>query len=202
MRDARNYRRTNERQGPGKSRGQKRTPALLVAGFLAFLLPAFPPSNLATVPSSRLHYQEGIPIGSKAPVISVNDLDGRPVDLGTVIGKKAMLLEFWATWCPKCESLLPKVKAAAAKYGSRVEFLGVNVTVNQTPARVRRYLAEHKPPFRTLYDEKGVAVRAYQAAETSFIVIVDPSGRVAYTGSGEDQDLDGALKKALGGSGR
>ena len=33
---------------------------------------------------------------------------------------------------------LPTVTAAAEPYGSKVEFLGMNVTIHQTPARVRR----------------------------------------------------------------
>ena len=76
----------------------------------------------------------------RAPVVTVHDLDGKPVDLGQYIGKKPVFLEFWATWCELCEELLPRVRAAKAAYGDRVEFLGVNVTVNQSRDRVRRYL--------------------------------------------------------------
>ena len=41
----------------------------------------------------------------------------------------------------------------------------------------------------TLYDTEGTSVRAYQVPTTSFIVVVDRTGRVVYTGSGGDQDL-------------
>ncbi len=50
-------------------------------------------------------------------------------------------------------------------------------------------LEQHRPPFRTLYDSEGTSVRASEVPTTSFIVIVDRAGRVAYTGSGGDQDL-------------
>jgi thiol-disulfide isomerase/thioredoxin len=139
--------------------------------------------------------QEGLKVGAKAPPVVINDLDGRPVDLAQYIGRKPYLLEFWATWCSVCEELLPKVKAAHAAYGAKVEFLGVNVTVNQTKERVRRYLERHDPPFRTLYDEQGVAARAYDVPITSYIVIVDAEGKVAYTGSGADQDIDAVLRR-------
>jgi thiol-disulfide isomerase/thioredoxin len=125
----------------------------------------------------------------------VNDLDGQPVDLGQYIGKRPVFLEFWATWCELCEQLLPKIRSAKAAYGSAVELIGINVTVNQTPARVRRYLQEHQPPFRTLYDEEGVSTRAYQVPATSYVVIVDRAGKVAYTGSGGTQDLDTPLRR-------
>ena len=145
-----------------------------------------------------LHAQEsGIALGARAPVVKVNDLDGKAVDLGQYIGKQPVLLEFWATWCELCEELLPRVRAAQAAYGSKVEFVGVNVTVNQSPGRVRRYLEEHKPGFRTLYDDQGTSIRAYQVPTTSYVVIVDRTGKVAYTGTGGSQDLMGALRKVV-----
>lgn len=139
--------------------------------------------------------ESGIAVGSPAPVVVVHDLDAKPVDLSQYIGKKPVLLEFWATWCSNCEELLPTVRRAQAAYGSKVEFIGVNVTVNQTPERVRRYLETHKPPYRTLYDDAGTSIRAYQVPATSYVVIVDRAGKVAYTGIGGTQDLDGALRR-------
>jgi thiol-disulfide isomerase/thioredoxin len=139
--------------------------------------------------------QEGLKVGARAPAVVINDLDGKPVDLAQYLGRKPFMLEFWATWCSVCEELLPKVKAAHAAYGAKVEFLGVNFTVNQTKERVRRYLERHDPPFRTLYDEQGAAARAYDVPITSYIVIVDAEGKVAYTGSGADQDIDAVLRR-------
>lgn len=80
------------------------------------------------------------------------------------------------------------MREARERYGDRVEFIGINVTVNQSAARVRRYPEQHRPPFRMLYDTEGTSVRAYRVPTTSFIVIVDRTGRVAHTGSGGDQD--------------
>jgi hypothetical protein len=53
-------------------------------------------------------------------------------------------------------------------------------------------------PFRTLYDGEGVSTRAYAAPATSYVVIVDRSGKVAYTGTGGDQDFMGALRQVAG----
>jgi peroxiredoxin len=137
--------------------------------------------------------ESGIAVGARAPAVSVNDLDGTTVDLGRYLGRQPVLLEFWATWCEVCEALLPSVRAARERFGDRVEFFGVNVTVNQNLERVRKYVTEHRPPFRTLYDSEGAATRAYEAPTTSFIVIIDRAGKVAYTGVGASQDLAGAL---------
>jgi thiol-disulfide isomerase/thioredoxin len=139
--------------------------------------------------------ESGIAVGSRAPAVQINDLDGKPVSLSRYIGKKPVFLEFWATWCELCEQLLPRVRAAQAAYGDKVEFLGVNVTVNQTPERVRKYLNQHKPGFRPLYDDQGTSTRAYQVPATSYVVIVDRTGKVAYTGIGGTQDFDAVLRR-------
>jgi thiol-disulfide isomerase/thioredoxin len=148
--------------------------------------------------TSLLPAQEsGIPVGTRAPVVTVNDLDGRPVDLGQYIGKRPVFLEFWATWCEQCDALLPRLRAAQAAYGSQVEFFGVNVTVNQSPERVRKYLQTHQPGFRPLYDDQGTSIRAFQVPATSYVVILDRSGKVAYTGSGGSQEFDHVLRKVV-----
>jgi thiol-disulfide isomerase/thioredoxin len=137
-------------------------------------------------------------IGAQAPNVTIDDLDGAPYSFAGFLGSKPALIEFWATWCPLCEKLMPQLQEAHRRYGAAVEFIGVNVTVNQSKARVRRYLDEHRPPFRALWDEDGIAVRAYEVTGTSFIVIVDAAGKVAYTGYGEDQDILAALRKVVG----
>ena len=142
-------------------------------------------------------FDAGIPVGSKAPAVVINDLEGTPVDLGALIGTKPLLLEFWATWCALCMGLLPQLEAVRKHYGDRVELIGVNVTVNESKARVRRYMEEHRPPFRVLFDDKGVGARAYDVPATSFIVVVDRTGRVVYTGSGAKQDLLAAVGRAF-----
>ncbi|MGH7509933.1 MAG: TlpA family protein disulfide reductase [Gemmatimonadales bacterium] len=139
--------------------------------------------------------ESGIAVGVPAPVVAVPDLDGKSVDLGQYIGKKPVFLEFWATWCEVCEELLPRVRAAQAAYGAEVEFIGINVTVNQSRDRVRKYVETHQPGFRTLYDEEGTSVRAYQVPATSYVVVVDRSGKVAYTGTGGRQEFEKVLSQ-------
>jgi thiol-disulfide isomerase/thioredoxin len=150
---------------------------------------------LLTAGPAAAQIESGIPVGATAPVVTVNDLEGKPVDLGRYVGKQPVVLEWWATWCELCEAMLPRIKAVHASYGDRVAFVGINVTVNQTPARVRKYLETHQPPFRTLYDDRGTSIRAYQVPTTSFIAVVDRAGKVVYTGTGGEQDLEPVLRQ-------
>jgi peroxiredoxin len=136
----------------------------------------------------------GLAVGSRAPAVVVHDLDGKSVDLGQFIGKKPVFLVFWATWCERCEELRPRVRAARAEFGDRVEFFGVNVAVNQSPDRVKRWVEDNNPPFTTLYDDQGTGTRAYAAPTTSYVVVVDRTGKVVYTGTGGTQDISAVLR--------
>jgi thiol-disulfide isomerase/thioredoxin len=139
----------------------------------------------------------GIEVGARAPAVTVNTIDGKPVDLGQYIGKTPMLIEFWATWCPNCRELMPTLLDAEKKYGKRVKFVALAVAINQSPERVRRFLAAHPLPHDTFYDTEGRAAGAFDAPATSYVVVLDKTGKVVYTGLGGKQNLDAALKKAL-----
>ena len=137
----------------------------------------------------------GIEVGSTAPAVIVHTLDGKQVDLGQYIGKKPMLIEFWATWCGNCRELMPALLEAEKKYGKSVKFLALAVAINQSPERVRRFIAAHPVPHETLYDTDGKAAGAFDAPATSYVVVLDKAGKVVYTGLGGKQDLEAALKK-------
>jgi len=141
----------------------------------------------------------GLKVGAKAPGAAVQTLDGRSVDLGEYIGKTPMLIEFWATWCENCHELEPSLKAAVTKYGDKVKFVGVAVSVNQSPERVKKYVAEHGLTPEILYDRTGAATNNYQVPATSYVVVLDKAGKVVYTGLGGDQKLEDAVKKGVTG---
>ncbi len=140
----------------------------------------------------------GIAIGATPPPVTIQDLDGRPVNLGVMIGKQPVLIEFWATWCPLCAALLPRLDSAYARHKDHVAFVAVAVAVNESPASVKRHLARQPQPFPFLWDANGGAVRAFQAPSTSYIVLLDAKGRVVYTGVGAEQDIETALQKVVG----
>ena len=154
--------------------------------------------GLTTVLAGGVRAQDmGIEIGSKGPAAAVETLDGKPADLAQYVGKAPVLIEFWATWCPNCRELEPHLKAVHAKYSSQVKFVGVSVSVNQSPDRVKAYVAKHEIPGDQFFDRNGTATGAYDVPATSYVVVLDKSGKVVYTGLGGDQDLEKAIKKAL-----
>ena len=139
----------------------------------------------------------GLEIGTAAPAAKVHTLDGKEIDLSQYIGKSVVVMEFWATWCPNCAELEPKLLEALKNYDNQVTFVGVAVSVNQSPARVKAYVEKHKLPGEQVFDTKGNATGAYDAPATSYVLVINKAGKVVYTGLGGKQNLDAAIKKAL-----
>lgn len=152
---------------------------------------------LAALGTQARAQDSGIEVGSKAPTAAVETLDGKPVELSSVFGKGPVVLQFWATWCPTCKALEPAMKAAQQKYAGKVAFVGVAVSVNQSPRAVQAYSEKHAPKMTHFFDRRGKAVDAYEVPATGFVVVVNKAGDVVYTGLGGQQDIDAAIKKAM-----
>jgi thiol-disulfide isomerase/thioredoxin len=153
--------------------------------------------GLLIAPTLRAQDVIGIPVGETPPAVTLENLNGDSVALSQWIGKKPVIVEFWATWCPICAELLPRMEAAQQKYGQRVAFVVVAVAVNESKNTVRRHLERSPMPFNFVWDGNGAAVRAFQAPSTSYIAVLDAQGRVTYTGVGEDQNIEAAIETAL-----
>ena len=146
----------------------------------------------------RAHAQDvGLPIGTAVAPVTVQDLDGNAVTLAPAASGKPTVLEFWATWCPLCAELEPQLRSIATHYGDRVDVVIVAVGVNQNPRSIKRHIAKHAMPGRIVYDARGAATRAFMAPATSYVVITDASGKVAYTGQGTEQQIEAALARLL-----
>ena len=139
----------------------------------------------------------GLPPGTPAPDVQVEDMEGNSVSLLEVIGGRPALIEFWASWCEQCEALQPRIDAVQESFGEQVSVIAVAVAVSQSRRRVRRHVEQHAPGYAYVYDVNGEAVRAYKALTTSIVVLVDGEGRVVSTGVGPRQELVKAVSALL-----
>ena len=125
----------------------------------------------------------------------LKDLNGSLVRLSDFRGKRAVLLYFWATWCPGCISIKPAVaKLRSDVSAERMEILAVNVGAPDSLERVMHYQKGHPSPYPVLYDGAGQVTTAYQVLGIPLFILVDKDGSVVY----RSNMLPGNIEKYLG----
>ena len=122
---------------------------------------------MAAAPALAAQDEIGVAVGATAPGAVVHALDGTSVNLNQYIGKAPLVLEFWATWCSNCKELEPKFLEMVKKYSSKVQFVDVAVSVNQSPERVKLYAQKYHYTHTVVYDTDGGAVSAYNVPATT-----------------------------------
>ena len=148
--------------------------------------------------------------GKPAPAFELKDLNGNKVSLASYRGK-AVLINFWATWCAPCELETPWIVELRNKYAAQgFEVLGVDtegddLQKNDTAgwakaaAAAGKFVAEEKVPYPVLLDGDSIS-RDYGGLDdlpTSFFV--DRKGVVvaAQVGLTSESDIESKIEKAL-----
>lgn len=89
------------------------------------------------------------------------------------------------------------MRAAMTKYGAQVKFITIAVSINQSMDRVKAWQKINALPGEMLYDKAGEVSGTYDAPATSYVVVLDKTGKVVYTGVGGTQNIDAAIKKGM-----
>jgi len=109
------------------------------------------------------------------------DLDGQPFDLAESIGKRPVMLVFWASWCPSCRTEVPKINDLAARYGKRgMAFVAVNVGFNDSVERARAFARKTGMTYPAIFDGSGQITQPYQLLGVPTILIADSSGVIQF----------------------
>ncbi|MCP4134396.1 MAG: TlpA family protein disulfide reductase [bacterium] len=132
----------------------------------------------------------GTGVGDTAPGFSLPSLEGRIHQLGDYKGKKAVLLVFWATWCPNCKKEIPGLKKIHNEFSNKnLTILAVNAGVNDSKSKAKRYKEKYKLPYKVLFDKKQQAVKAYSVLGIPTVFIIDINGVIRYRAAALPKDL-------------
>ncbi len=165
--------------------------ALCVASALVVAAPAI---TLPGITGTAAAQELGIAVGEQAPGGPLETLDGKVIDFSQFLGKKPVVVEFWATWCDNCKALEPAMRAAMARH-TDIQFVTVAVSINQSLSRVQGWQKQNKLGGTILYDRKGVVSSAFDVPATSYLAVIDGSGKIVYTGVGGSQNIEAAIAK-------
>jgi peroxiredoxin len=92
----------------------------------------------------------GLDIGKQAPDFILQTLSGNNVQLSSFRGKKAVVVNFWATWCPPCREEFPAFEDIFADNKDELELLGVNL--QESEKSINNFLLEIPVTFNLLLD--------------------------------------------------
>jgi cytochrome c biogenesis protein CcmG/thiol:disulfide interchange protein DsbE len=96
--------------------------------------------------------------GHDAPDFTLTDLQGHTVTLSDLRGK-AVVLNFWATWCPPCKQEIPWFVEMQKRYGGQgLQIVGVSMD-DGDPKDVVKFAAENSINYPVLIGEEKVAER-------------------------------------------
>lgn len=123
---------------------------------------------------------------------------GEATTLGDqMAGKKAVLLDFWASWCGPCMQLMPELKKKAehlSKHG--IVVAGMNKDDENAEAVAEKVRGEQDIEFPWLIEPaERPFTKMLEIESIPRMVLVGPDGKVLYNGHPQDPGLWSALQK-------
>ncbi len=148
------------------------------------LLPGHP--GLRGFPHARqLTYLPGTegPSGTRGFSASAIEPNGHLSSVSVGNGQKAVLLDFFATWCPDCQEEIPVLKAyeKAAKRQHLPLVLGVDLRLSESSTtHVEKYVRSVHLPYPVALDKSGSISAAYGVSGIPTEILVSGTGRILW----------------------
>lgn len=135
--------------------------------------------------------------GNSVPLFSLPGYpDNKPISLANYQGKP-IFINFWASWCPPCQAETPDLVKAYAKYGDKVQFIGVNLTAQDSLADVTAFIKKYDIKYPVAMDIKGSVAQQYQVLAIPTSIFVNRQGIIIerYVGAIPPQILERYLQR-------
>lgn len=134
-----------------------------------------------------------------APNFTLEDADGKSVSLSDYRGK-AVVLNFWASWCPSCVNEMPDINALSQQFKQtgEAELLSINLTDGQRETKdiAMKYLKDNNFDMHVLFDTQNKANDAYKIYYIPDTIVIDKDGivRKAFVGETNKEAILEVLK--------
>jgi peroxiredoxin len=112
--------------------------------------------------------------GFTAPDFTLDILGGGTVSLSDLRGQ-AVLVNFWATWCPPCRAEMPAIQRVYDRYRDQ-GFTVLAVDLQEDDAQVAGFAEEMGLTFPILMDRDGSVFARYRVMGLPSTFFVDQNG--------------------------
>jgi thiol-disulfide isomerase/thioredoxin len=124
-------------------------------------------------------------------------LSNEKVRLSDLQGK-AVILDFWASWCMPCRAEMPIIDRVAQKQGPR-GVMALGVLSGDAPEDAGTYLAQHPVSYPSVVDEQSLAGTAFAVRGLPTLVVLNRKGAVVAVRLGHvsENELTALVEAAL-----
>jgi len=113
----------------------------------------------------------------KAPDFSLNDLNGKEVEIKQFKGK-IIFLNFWATWCGPCKEEMPGLEALRQQFKEK-NFVLLTISVDYEGIKpVQEFINKHRYTFPVLLDPKCETLDLFEVKGIPTTFLIDKKGRM------------------------
>lgn len=161
---------------------------LVAVGLLIFS--QFGNNNSTSTANQNLHGASvaGVAAKNSTPDFTLQKLDGGTITLSEFRGKKPVVVDFWASWCPNCRRDMPNLNRFYEKYKDKVEVIGVNL--QEKDSTVRDFISSRGISFPIALDPYGQASNAFGIRYTNTHFLIDKDGNLVRTIPGDISESD------------
>ena len=127
----------------------------------------------------------------------LKNLKGEEVKFDDVLqAHKAVLLNFWATWCPPCREEIPDLVELQAKHQND-SFTVLGVDVGESGSKVGAFAEKMKMNYPLLLDSEMQVAESYKVVGIPTSLLVTPEGTILGEYHGYTRRLVSDVEKAL-----
>lgn len=160
--------------------------------------PAAPTSNpTAAAPATTAAQPEvKLQVGFTAPDFSAKTLTGETIQLSQMRGK-AVLLDFWATYCPGCRQHAPELNQVYGEHKDRLTIVGINW--KESEGEIQNFVNQFKITYPIVPDKNGDLLKQYRAISHPYYILLDAQGiiKAIIPGQLPAKDLIGLIVKTI-----
>jgi len=138
-------------------------------------------------------------VGELAPDFRVTTLDGQAITTADLAGK-AVIVNFWNTWCVPCQEELPALRSFADAHADEPDFAFLGIVRDDTKTAVQAYEPAKTIDWTVVTDPGAKAALAFGTRGQPETFAITPDGFVAgaQIGPSTRADLETLLDAARG----